>query len=140
MRFQDSDNQIFINNTMVPKEWFLTQEPNYSELPENCIGRLYVPGKRHHVTMMKGETPCQCEGEHDNHVWAEGEAYIAKEAEYAAAYELFANPPPTQAEIDASNLEIEILTKREEAIEELLETSNTAKAVLYKESKAKRIK
>lgn len=104
-RFQHTDGHIIIHNLAVPYDWFIEQEPNYSVLPENCIGRIYIPHKRHHLTMLKGETPCQCEGEHENHVWAEGDSYIAKYADYVEAYNLYLNPPPTpeeQAELDAT--------------------------------------
>jgi hypothetical protein len=139
-RFQHNfeDKKIVINNTLLPYDWFLTQEPAYSVLPECCIGRIYVPNKRHHMTMLKGETPCQCEGGLDeNNLWAEGDAYIAKEADYAAAYELFINPPPTQAEIDAGIKRKDVSNKREAAIEELITNSKGAAAVKYKKAKDK---
>lgn len=111
-RFQHSDSKIFINNSVFPYDWWITQEPDYPVLPENCIGRLYVPSKRHHLTMIKGDTPCQCEGEHKNHVWTAGDSYIAKEQDYLDAYELFLNPPLT--------VEEQIATENSKIIAELV--------------------
>lgn len=95
-RFQHHpDGIIFINEHGFPLDWWLTQEPGYSGLPEGAIGRLYVPTKRHHITIMKGDTPSQFPGEIDeHHLWAEGDGYISKLQDYIDAYELFINPPP----------------------------------------------
>ena len=95
------DGFIFINDISFSLDWFLTQEPNYSGLPEDAIGRLYVPTKRHHITIMKGDTPTQFPGEIDeNHLWAEGDRYIANVQTYVDAYELFIHPPITKEQKD----------------------------------------
>jgi hypothetical protein len=147
-RFQHTDGHIIIHDLVLPYDWFITQEPNYSVLPENCIGRIYIPKKRHHLTMLKGETPCQCEGEHENHVWAEGDSYIAKYQEYAEAYLAFLNPPLTpEQKIEKDNNEIcaelELIDKasiraiRKSLIagaptQELVECENNAKSMRAK--------
>ena len=97
------DNLIFVNNFGFPLAWFLTQEPGYS-LPEGHIGRNYVPHKRHHITKLKGETPCQMDGGYDTEdfLWKEGDRYIAKVQQYIDAYELHVNPPPTAEQIAES--------------------------------------
>ncbi len=105
-RFQHHpDGVIFINDNAFPLDWFLEQEPAYVGLPDGAIGRLYVPGKRHHITMVKDDDVIyQNPGDEDeNHLWDEGDAYIANLQTYVDAYDLFANPPPTpptQEELD----------------------------------------
>lgn len=96
MRFAHTrEDKILVNEYVFPLDWFLTQEPNY-KLPKGYVARNYIPGKRNHITMMKGDTPCQMDSGYDtdDFLWLEGDGYIANIQTYVDAYELFINPPP----------------------------------------------
>ena len=107
-RFQHvvEDKIICINDSIFPLDWWTTQEPDYSGLADDdegrkAIGRMYIPGKQHFITRLKNGTPSQFSAETDkNHLWIEGDGYIAKEQVYVDAYNLHLYPPLTQAQLD----------------------------------------
>lgn len=94
-RFQHHpDGEIYIGDYAFPLIWWLTQEPSYSGLPEGAIGRLYIPKKRHHLTIIKNDAPYQSDGGLNNeNLWPEGDGYISKLQDYIDAYDLYLNPP-----------------------------------------------
>ena len=106
MRFTHTkEDKILINEYKFPLKWWLTQEPDY-KLPEGYVARIYIPGKQNHLTLMKGDTPCQYDGGYDDKdkfLWDEGDGYIKKLQTYIDAYDLFINPPApplTKLELD----------------------------------------
>lgn len=101
-------NRINVDGFRMSADFFETQEPGYS-LPENAISRIYVPGKRHHLKIMRNGVPTSIQGPDTvDHVWPEGDAYIAKKQDYIDAWEE-ANKPDIEeiaaAQIAALNIE-----------------------------------
>lgn len=140
------DNEIIINGYLFPLDWWLTQEPNYSGLPTEIIGRLYVPRKRHHLTKLRAsdEALIQMDGGYDTEdfLWLEGDGYIAKLQTYIKEYQLYINPPLTQEEIQQVERDQqetiakeELRIKREDAIEEGLMSGTGPKAKAYQQAK-----
>lgn len=136
------DNSIFINDIEFTLDWFLIQEPGYSGLPKDCIARIYVPGKRHHLTKQResDDALIQIDGGYDTEdfLWKEGDKYIAKLQTYVDAYELYINPPLTQEEIARQAAAEGLAMKREAALEELLTEGLGPAAAAYKAEKVKR--
>lgn len=101
------DGVIRIGALVYPLAEFLIDEPTYA-LPQGAIGRIYEPGDRNWITdgesQIGGPMP-----------WPEGDAYLANEAKYTAAYALRLNPPPTLTEAQAAKL-AELVAARNEAI------------------------
>jgi hypothetical protein len=80
------DGIIYIDDFSEPLAEFLVDEPAYS-LASPAIGRVYTQGQGHWLTtgdtVFAGEYP-----------WVEGDTYIARKAEYQAAYDARHEPPP----------------------------------------------
>jgi hypothetical protein len=87
------DGLIYLGNLELPLEFFVSQEPGYS-LPAGAIERSYTQGDRHvlfdRANQWAGEMP-----------WVEGDTYLAKTAQYQAAWDAFveANQPAPGADI-----------------------------------------
>lgn len=73
-----ANDTMLIGDVQEPLSEFLLDEPTY-ELPAQAIWRIYVPGEKHLLgygwTQRDEAMP-----------WEEGDAYLAREATYAASY------------------------------------------------------
>jgi hypothetical protein len=82
VRFQHHpDGHIFINELMLPVDFFRQLAPAYS-LPDEAIGRIYIPDKAHHIIYDNG-------GRYESGglPWPEGDAYIANERNFRTQFE-----------------------------------------------------
>jgi len=70
------DGTIVINSVKMPLGLFLRLEPSYT-LPAGAKGQTYVQGKGRHIV---AKTPYRITGS-----WGEGDRYISREREFAAA-------------------------------------------------------
>ena len=119
-KFQCTDGNIFIETDGIqysfPLGWWLTQEPDY-QLPTHrmgeVIGEIYVPGKRHHLTVQRGEDLIQEDGGlNENKRWPAGDIYISKINEYIQNFKLI------EETTDPEDTPEEILKKQKRAIVE----------------------
>lgn len=70
------DGTIVINSVKMPLGLFIRLEPSYT-LPAGAKGQTYVQGKGRHIV---SKTPYKIAG-----AWSEGDRYISREREFAAA-------------------------------------------------------